>query len=116
MENTFQKVYRIVAQIPFGRVTTYGQIACMLGNPRMSRVVGYALNVCPDGRHLPCHRVVNRFGGLARAFEVAGINEQRLLLEEEGVEFTKEGNVELEQFFWSGPEGAEVENERGLEN
>ena len=41
-QNTFEKVYEIVARIPRGRVTTYGQIARMIGNPRLSRAVGYA--------------------------------------------------------------------------
>lgn len=107
MKNTFQRVYEIVEQIPSGRVATYGQVASMLGNPRMSRAVGYALHVSPGNRQIPCHRVVNRFGGLARAFEAAGINEQRLLLEAEGVGFTEEGTVDLEHFLWSGGRPAE---------
>ena len=112
MENMFQKVYAIVRMIPEGRVTTYGEIASMLGNPRLSRAVGYALHGSPDDPGLPCHRVVNRFGGLSRAFEQGGVNEQRQLLEEEGVPFTKEGNVDLQQVMWtgSGPKG-EVESE-----
>lgn len=99
-ENTFEKVYSIVARIPYGKVTTYGQIARMLGNPRLSRVVGYALNTSPGG--LPCHRVVNREGRLARTFEHDGVNEQRLLLEEEGVMFTTDGRVVLEDYMWHG--------------
>lgn len=102
MKSTFDRVYEIVENIPYGRVATYGQIARMLGNPRLSRAVGYALHGSPEGAGLPCHRVVNRFGGLSAAFEAAGINEQRILLEEEGVAFTKEGNVDLERFLWDG--------------
>lgn len=98
IENMFEKVYEIVAHIPCGRVTTYGQIARILGNPRLSRAVGYALHVSPGG--LPCHRVVDRFGNLAKAFEHDGINEQRLLLEEEGVDFTLDGRVDLKHFMW----------------
>lgn len=99
-QNTFEKVYEIVAKIPRGRVTTYGQIARMIGNPRLSRAVGYDLNTSPDG--LPCHRVVNREGRLARVFEHDGINEQRLLLEEEGVSFTPDGRVRMEAHMWFG--------------
>lgn len=99
-QNTFEKVYEIVAKIPRGRVTTYGQIARMIGNPRLSRAVGYALNTSPDG--LPCHRVVNQEGRLARVFEHDGINEQRLLLEEEGVSFTPDGRVRMEAHMWFG--------------
>lgn len=101
MSSTFQKVYDIVRNIPRGQVTTYGQIAHLLGNPRMSRVVGYALNSCRD-LSVPCHRVVNRGGGLSPVFEECGVNTQRMLLEEEGVEFTEEGNVMLSTYMWYG--------------
>ena len=100
VQSLFDKVYEIVATIPYGRVTTYGQIARMLGNPRLSRAVGYALHASPGG--LPCHRVVDRFGHLAKAFEHDGINEQQLLLKEEGVAFTEDGSVDLEGFMWYG--------------
>lgn len=102
MENTFQRIYKIVMCIPSGRVASYGQIAELLGNPRMSRVVGYALHVCPEGKGIPCHRVVNRFGQMSRAFEAAGINEQRILLEEEGVAFTEDGRADMKEFQWDG--------------
>ena len=98
MENSFEKIYEIVRGIPFGRVATYGQIARMLGNPRLSRVVGYAMHSAPDS--LPCHRVVNRFGGLSDAFQPSGKDTQRLLLELEGVEFDADGHVDLERFQW----------------
>lgn len=100
MERSFEKIYEIVRSIPRGRVTSYGQIARMLGNPRMSRVVGYAMHSAPDA--LPCHRVVNRFGGLSDAFSPAGRETQRLLLEMEGVRFTPNGRVDMARFFWSG--------------
>ena len=96
----FKKIYEIVERIPCGKVTTYGQIARMLGNPRLARVVGYALHASPA--NLPCHRVVDRFGTLSGVFEHDGINEQRELLCQEGVGFTKDGRVELEQFMWYG--------------
>lgn len=78
MDNVFQRVYEITARIPYGRVTTYGQIARLLGNPRLSRIVGCALNGAPAD--LPCHRVVNRLGGLSDAFSPLGKESQRLLL------------------------------------
>jgi len=53
---------------------------------------------------VPCHRVVNRFGGLADAFQPLGKESHRMLLEMEGVEFTPDGNVDLERFMWYGPE------------
>lgn len=103
-KSTFQRVYDIVCCIPPGTVTTYGQIARLLGNPRMSQVVGFALHVNPEPGVIPCHRVVNRFGGLADAFAFGGINRQRQLLEQEGVTFTAEGNVDLVKHMWYGEE------------
>ena len=105
MKNTFDRVYEMVAQIPWGRVTTYGQIARLLGNPRLSRIVGCALHVNPQGPGLPCHRVVKQSGALSGAFiHTEGVDEQRLLLEEEGVSFTAEGRVDLALHMWYGPE------------
>lgn len=98
MDNTFQKVYEVVRRIPVGRVATYGQVARMVGNPRLSRIVGCALNVAPEG--LPCHRVVNRLGGLSDAFLPMGKESHRLLLELEGVPFRMDGTVDLEQCRW----------------
>ena len=100
MENVFERIYAVVRQIPRGRVATYGQIAARAGNPRWARVVGYALHVNPEPGVIPCHRVVNRFGETSRAFAFGGEDVQRRLLEEEGVRFTAEGRVDLEQYLW----------------
>lgn len=100
MENVFERIYAVVRQIPPGRVATYGQIAARAGNPRWARVVGYALHVNPEPGVIPCHRVVNRFGEMSKAFAFGGEDVQRRLLEEEGVRFTAEGRVDLEQYLW----------------
>ena len=89
----FENVYQVVKDIPYGRVMTYGDIASVLGNPRMSRQVGWALHVNPDPEHIPCYRVVNRFGQCSKAFAFGGENVQRQLLEQEGVIFDKKGCV-----------------------
>ena len=101
MKNTFELIYDVVKRIPCGKVATYGQVALLAGNPRWSRVVGYALHVNPDPQHIPCFRVVNRLGEPSAAFAFGGINEQILLLEAEGVEFT-EGRVDLRKYRWDG--------------
>ena len=98
MKNTFEKIYDIVRKIPFGKVATYGQIARMVGNPRLSRAVGYAMHSAPED--VPCQRVVNRFGGLADAFQPFGKETHRMLLEIEGVEFKADGCVDLEKYLW----------------
>ena len=101
MKNTFELIYDVVRKIPRGRVATYGQIAMLAGNPRWSRVVGYALHVNPDPAHIPCYRVVNRLGEPSAAFAFGGINEQILLLQEDGVEFI-DGRVDLSKYLWDG--------------
>ena len=91
--NSYQKIYEIVKQIPKGCVASYGQVAAL------ARVVGYALHVNPDPAHIPCYRVVNREGRLSDAFAFGGVNEQKLLLEAEGVEVT-DGYVDMELYQW----------------
>ena len=97
---TFERIYNVVRQIPFGRVATYGQVAMLAGNPRWSRVVGYALHVNPDPQTIPCFRVVNRLGEVSSAFAFGGENVQIGLLKDEGVEFLPDGRVDLARYQW----------------
>ena len=99
--NTFAKIYEAVKTIPNGYVATYGMIAAMVGNPRLSRVVGYALHKNPNPKEIPCHRIVNREGKLSSAFVFGGIDAQRMLLEAEGVTFKTDGNVDLEKHLYN---------------
>ncbi len=100
--NTFERIYEVVRTIPKGKVASYGQVALMAGNPRWSRVVGYALHVNPQPMMIPCHRVVMRDGSLTKGFAFGGEDAQRSLLEAEGVEFDAEGRVVMECFCWDG--------------
>lgn len=97
--NSFEIIYEIVRQIPAGKVATYGQIAKLAGNPRWSRVVGYALHVNPAFGEIPCHRVVNREGRLSPAFAFGGENVQAQLLAAEGVEVI-DGFVDISKYLW----------------
>ncbi|MBR0412393.1 MAG: MGMT family protein [Eubacterium sp.] len=99
MDNTFDRIYEVVRQIPYGKVATYGQVALLAGNPRWSRVVGYVLHVNPDPDTIPCFRVVNRFGEPSAAFAFGGKNMQIMMLEAEGVEFV-DGRVDMQKFQW----------------
>ena len=99
MANTFEKIYEVVRKIPKGKVTTYGRVAAMAGNPHWSQVVGYALHGNPDPNTIPCHRVVNKEGKLASAFVFGGENAQAMLLENEGV-IVKDGFVDLDKYLW----------------
>ena len=96
--SVFEKIYRVVKQIPYGKVATYGQVAMMAGNPRWARVVGYALHNNPDPQNIPCYRVVNREGRVAPAFAFGGEDVQRKLLEKEGIIFENDGHIDLEKF------------------
>ena len=91
----FERVYAAVREIPRGRVATYGQIARLAGKPQCSRMVGQAMFHAPEELHLPCHRVVNAIGRL-----VPGWDEQRRLLDAEGVSFRKNGCVDLRLHRW----------------
>ena len=88
----FQQVYAIVAQIPEGRVMSYGQIAHALGRPRAAREVGWAMRHCPEG--LPWQRVVMANGAIAGG-EYAALRRQ--LLEDEGVAFLDDGRVDMDE-------------------
>ena len=100
----FQRaVYRLVEEIPRGRVATYGQLAAILGWPRAARAVGYAMRHCPSS--LPWQRVVNASGGISLRANVGGMMTQRLLLEQEGVP-VRRGRIRLDQHRWTGPRGS----------
>ena len=96
----FENVYEAVQLIPRGKVATYGQIARMIGAPRSSRAVGYALHANPRPGVIPCHRVVNREGRLAPAFAFGGPEIQAQLLESEGVEVGEDFVVDLGKYIW----------------
>ena len=100
----FENVYEAVQLIPRGKVATYGQIARMIGAPRSSRAVGYALHANPRPGVIPCHRVVNREGRLAPAFAFGGPEIQAQLLESEGVEVGEDFIVDLGKYLWQPSE------------
>ena len=93
-------VFAIVARIPAGMVTTYGDIARALGDPRGARQVGWAIAGSPAGLDLPFHRVVNREGFLSGgwAFGHPEVMKQRLVAE--GVPFREEFTVDIERCHW----------------
>ncbi len=97
-KDAFQKrVLEIVRKIPRGRVLTYGQVALLAGTPRAARQVGRTLY--NYGRSVPWQRVINRYGGLS-TYKIGSGMEQRALLEQEGVQFSAEGTVDLKKYQW----------------
>ena len=99
-KSTFERIYDVVKEIPYGRVATYGQVAALAGNKRWARVVGYALHANPKPDKIPCYRVVNRNGEVSKAFAFGGENRQIELLEAEGVRFV-DGRVDMKQYQWN---------------
>lgn len=94
-EDFYSRVYQIVKEIPWGRVSTYGQIALMLGKPRCPRRVGQALHHAPNDLNLPCYRVVNSQGRLVPHWA-----EQKDLLLREGIAFKSNDCVDLKKYLW----------------
>ena len=99
MSSFFERVYAEARRIPPGSVATYGLLARLAGSPRAARVVGSAMAACKDPS-VPCHRVVDRFGGTKSAFDVYAPGTQRAMLEAEGVAFLSDGSVDLEHCLW----------------
>ncbi len=94
-EDLIYEILSVVEEIPPGRVASYGQIARLVGRERNSRLVGKVLSMSQFYGSYPCHRVVNHEGRLAPHFQ-----EQRELLQAEGVAFTENGNVDMKLYQW----------------
>ncbi len=98
MISTSEKIYRLVAKIPKGKVTTYGTIAKKL---KISpRIVGFVLHVNKNPEKIPCHRVVDRNGNVAKNYAFGGNLKQKEKLEKEGVTFKKKMQVNLGLHFY----------------
>jgi methylated-DNA-protein-cysteine methyltransferase-like protein len=98
-------VYRLVRQIPHGKVVTYGQVAAILGHPRAARAVGHALRMLPPMlvRVVPWQRVINAAGHISHRGDIQRPDLQRALLEREGIRFNRSGTVDLTRARWAGP-------------
>lgn len=98
-----EKVVKIIKKIPFGRVTTYGTVATLAGNPRRARQVGYILHTFTEKLNLPWQRVINRNGYLSiRGEQVDMKNLQKALLEQEGIEVSTDFMIDLSKYGWFG--------------
>jgi methylated-DNA-protein-cysteine methyltransferase-like protein len=85
-ESNFREdIYTLIAHLPEGKVTTYGDLAALAGHPAAARIVGGISHYGPS--EFPWHRLVNRFGGLAAGFP-GGREVQQQLLEGEGISCT----------------------------
>ena len=95
------RVYDIVRRVPAGRVTTYGDVATLLGSPRVARHVGWALAALREGHgDVPWHRVINSRGGISARGQVWRATDQHLRLVAEGIVFDDAGRVDLRALRW----------------
>jgi len=99
-DNFFERVYTIVRQIPYGKVTSYGAIAKALGTTRSARMVGWAMNASHNLEDVPAHRVVNRNGLLSGKHHFEGTNLMQQLLESEGIKVENNQIIAFENHFW----------------
>ena len=96
----YEQVYKIVSEIPEGKVMTYGQIARSLGNLGLARMVGQAMFHAPatfESRFIPCHRVLNSKGEMSPGYVFGGQDIQRKMLKDEGVIFKSNGCADLKK-------------------
>ncbi|MBT8270384.1 MAG: MGMT family protein [Bacteroidia bacterium] len=98
-ESFFERVYEVVRQVPYGRVTSYGAIARYLGAARSARMVGYAMNAS-HAKDVPAHRVVNRKGLLTGKHHFHGTNLMQQLLESEGVVVEENQVIDFDKLYW----------------
>lgn len=106
-QNFFTRVYEVVKQIPYGRVTSYGAIAKHIGAAGSARMVGWAMNASHNLPDVPAHRVVNRKGLLTGKHHFDGTNLMQQLLESEGIIVIENQIQDFEKVFW---DPGEIEN------
>lgn len=94
-----KRVYDLVAQIPQGKVMTYGQIAALCGAAWAAWEVGQIAHTGPT--NLPWQRVVNKQGGLAAGWPGGGRATHKALLEADGVEVSEDYVVDVKNLLWN---------------
>ncbi len=98
VDSTFRiRVEALVAQIPRGRIMTYGQLAALCGSARAARIVGGIAHF--GDPELPWQRVVNKSGGLASGYP-GGRQGHRAHLEAEGVRVSDDYRVDIHALLW----------------
>lgn len=101
------RVYAVVQQVPAGSVTTYGDVATLLGSPRVARHVGWALSALSNAEAsertaTPWHRVINAKGRISHRGDTIRASEQYQLLDSEGVVINEDGQLRLKDYRWDG--------------
>ncbi|MBD3171951.1 methylated-DNA--[protein]-cysteine S-methyltransferase [Candidatus Bathyarchaeota archaeon] len=100
-----EAILRLLAEVPLGKVTTYGDLARELANrdprwsPNASRAVGTAMKNNPCAPHIPCHRVIKSDGDIGnfRGGAEGGVEAKTKMLLDEGVRVV-DGEIDLEKY------------------
>lgn len=100
MNDFDMQIFAVIHQIPYGKVSTYGDIAHFGGFKGYARQVGRLLKNLPEGSTLPWHRVINGKGEISLKGE--NYQRQREKLEVEGVIFNQQGRISLKRYRWQG--------------
>ena len=95
-----ERIWAAVTAIPAGKVATYGQVAERADLPGRARLVGRAMRELPEHSPVPWFRVIGAGGRISERGSPDSEEEQRLLLEDEGVEFSATGRIDLARFGW----------------
>ena len=94
-------IFQVIAQIPYGRVASYGQIARLAGIPKHTRLVGYVLKHMDADSSLPWYRVINSQGKISLSkLNDQGQNIQAQLLMAEGILVIGD-KVKMKEFQWN---------------
>ncbi len=104
-ERLYDRIYAMVRRIPYGKVTTYGRIAELVGGCT-ARMVGYAMAALKRGTapDVPWQRVINAKGKISLHGDGIGNAMQRSILESEGVQFDEKDRIDFKKYGWTGPE------------
>lgn len=102
-ESRRSAVYLVMAQIPEGKVVSYGEVAAMAGLGRAARWVGRLMSQLPEGTSLPWHRVIGAGGRLSLPPGTAAGHEQRMRLRAEGITIIND-RVDIRRYGWHSAE------------
>ncbi len=98
--SSYEKIFRVVKQIPKGRVASYGQVAGLAGLPGRARQVGYALHAASEELEIPWQRVIYAKGEISLPTDEGQGQIQRQMLEREGILFDERGRIDLTRYGW----------------
>ena len=101
MEAFTRNVITIIKRIPEGNVCTYGRIAQMAGQPNGARQVTRIIHAMSCKHDLPWHRIINAKGRISLP-KGQPDDQQKALLQSEGVQFDAQDRIDLKEYLWMG--------------